>query len=101
MSTILKELKTKLTQVNHYYIFTDNCAGRLKNKFTLSNICFFEKDFDVQVEWNFFASSHGKGAVDGVGGVVKRTAWQAVKARKTIITSAYEFFLYVSKKLTG
>lgn len=98
MSTILKELKTKLTQVNQYYIF---CAGQFKNKFTLSNICLFEKDFDVQVEWNFFASSHGKGAVDGVGGVVKRTAWQAVKARKTIITSAYEFFLYVSKKLTG
>lgn len=101
MSTILKELKTKLTQVNHYYIFTDNCAGQLKNKFSLSNICFFEKDFDVQVEWNFFASSHGKGAMDRVGGVVKRTAWQAVKARKTIITSAYKFFLYVSKKLTG
>ena len=29
--------------------------------------------------WNFFEASHGKGAADGVGGVLKRTADQIVK----------------------
>lgn len=27
--------------------------------------------------WHFFATSHGKGAVDGIGGEVKRTVWKA------------------------
>jgi len=29
--------------------------------------------------WNFFEASHGKGAADGVGGVLKRTSDRLVK----------------------
>lgn len=39
-----------------------------------------------------FAASHGKGAVDGIGGSIKRSVWIAVKSRKAIVNSAPEFY---------
>ena len=48
-----------------------------KIKKTFINLCFHEADFGVPAEWHFSATSHGKGACDGVGGTVKR---QAVRA---------------------
>ena len=33
-----------------------------------------KSDFKVDAEWNFFATSHGKSACDGIGGTVKRLA---------------------------
>ena len=34
-------------------------------------------DFEVKCEWHFFATSHGKSACDGIGGVVKRITAKA------------------------
>lgn len=50
-----------------------------------------EYGFD-HLEWNFFFASHGKGAVDGIGGSVKRSVWITVKSRKAIVNSALEFY---------
>ena len=37
------------------------------------NVCRHKDDFGIDViEWNFFATSHGKGPCDGIGGTVKR-----------------------------
>jgi hypothetical protein len=38
---------------------------------------FTKKDFNVEAEWHFFATSHGKGLCDGIGGTVKRMARRA------------------------
>jgi hypothetical protein len=38
------------------------------------NITCHNEDFGMQAEWHSFASSHGKGACDGVGGTVKMFA---------------------------
>ena len=32
------------------------------------------EDFNVEAEWHFFATAHGKGPCDGIGGTVKRLA---------------------------
>ena len=47
----------------------------------------FQKNLGARISWHYSATSHGKGAVDGVGGTVKRTAvkrtaWSAVSTRK-------------------
>ena len=34
-------------------------------------------DFDIDAEWHFFATSHGKSSCDGLGGTVKRLAAKA------------------------
>lgn len=36
-----------------------------------------EKDFKIEAEWHFFATAHGKGACDGIGGCIKRNAYRA------------------------
>lgn len=36
----------------------------------------------VNIQWNYFATSHGKGAVDGIGGMMKHLIWNAVSSRK-------------------
>lgn len=53
--------------------------------------------FGFNIEWNFFQSHHGKGAVDVIGGQVKRMAWMPAKSGKKI-QSATEFCNIVSNK---
>lgn len=88
---IFKKLVAFQPDVKYVKIFSDGCAAQFKNKYTLSNLTFMHEDFGINGEWSFFASSHGKGAVDGVGGIVKRTVWNAVRTRKFVVTDAREF----------
>lgn len=80
-------------------IFSDGCIGQFKNKFNLSNLLYAEHDFGVNLKWNFFASCHG--AVDGIGGTVKRVVSTQVKARAYNVYSAQEFFECASNKIKG
>jgi hypothetical protein len=57
-----------------------NVLPHLREKFHLN-----------EISWNFFAASHGKGPVDGLGGLAKRTASGAVLRRKSVITCAADF----------
>ena len=43
--------------------------------------------------WNVFATLHGKGSIDGIGGSVKHYVWTAVKTRKVIVNDAPSFVL--------
>ena len=36
------------------------------------NLIHHSEDFNIEAEWHFFATSHGKNACDGIGGTVKR-----------------------------
>lgn len=57
--------------------FSDGAASQYKNRKNFSNLCHHELDFGVKAEWHFSATSHGKGACDGLGGTVKRLAARA------------------------
>jgi hypothetical protein len=46
--------------------------------------------------WNFFATSHGKGPCDSLGGSVKRMERQAVLSRKAKVQSATEMAMAIS-----
>ena len=48
--------------------------------------------------WNYSATSHGKGAVDGLGGTIKRMATNEVKNRKAIMKDAQTLVEAVSDK---
>ena len=50
-----------------------------------------EEKHASNISWNFFATFHGKGAVGGVDGVLKRGTWNKVKARQVVIRNAAEF----------
>ena len=49
----------------------------------------YKEDFGINAEWHFFATSHGKGPCDGVGGTIKRLTAKASLQRiqdKQILT---------------
>lgn len=56
--------------------FSDGSGAQYKNKYNFVNLIEHENEFGVKAEWNFFATGHGKGACDGIGGTVKRRAYQ-------------------------
>jgi hypothetical protein len=50
--------------------------------------------YGVKATWNYFEAGHGKGPCDGLGGLTKRLADEAVNMGKTTIQDAYEFFAW-------
>jgi hypothetical protein len=47
----------------------------------------------IHIQWNYFATSHGKGVVDGIGGTVKRLVWNSVMTRKvSAVQDAMSFY---------
>lgn len=76
--------------------FTDGSAAQYKNKKNFMNLCYHIEDFGIPAEWHFFATSHGKGPSDGLGGTIKREARKA-SLRGTKITSAFELHHWAIK----
>ncbi|MGH0172209.1 UNVERIFIED_CONTAM: hypothetical protein FKN15_006659 [Acipenser sinensis] len=75
---LLRFLKNKFgRRPRKIYYFSDGCAGQYKNCKNVLNICQHLEDFGMEAEWNFFATSHGKGPCDGVRGTIKRMATKA------------------------
>ena len=60
-------LKKECTTLEEIDIFSDEPSSQFKQKYALCRITFAS----LKVNWHFFYTSHGKGAVDGVGGTVK------------------------------
>ena len=87
---LINFLNQNFDTVEKIYYFTDGAASHYKNKSNFINLCSHEEDFGVKAEWHFFATSHGKGPCDGVGGTIKRlaarTSLQRTSARNQILT---------------
>ena len=66
--------KAVLFPSRKFFYASDGAASQYKNRKNFINLCHHEEDFGVAAEWHFSATSHGKGACDGVGGTVKRLA---------------------------
>ena len=77
MKVIIPYLKESYSQIEKIHYFSDGAASQYKNYKNFCNLLFHYVDFSVEAEWNFFATSHGKNACDGVGGTVKREAARA------------------------
>lgn len=85
----LKEIFARLlvhTSINSVHILTDSPSTQYRNKsmfYLFSN--HMVKDFDLRkASWHFHEASHGKGAPDGIGAYVKRTADRLVAHGKDI-----------------
>lgn len=89
-------LKEKFNVINKIFFFSDGAAGQYKNKKNLSTLCRFKESFGIDVEWHFFATSHGKGPCDGLGGAFKRAATKASLQRplSNQIVSAKDLFQF-------
>lgn len=102
ISKIISILKNKYKAITSIYMFSDGSSSQFKNKFIISVIPRLAADFHCSIlQWNFFATSHGKGAVDGVGAVVKRKVWQIVKATNIVLGDAPSFYECATNNING
>ncbi|CAB4014894.1 Hypothetical predicted protein [Paramuricea clavata] len=72
-------------------IWSDGPSSQFKNRFIVAALKSLQDKHKIQITWNYFATSHGKGPVDGIGGAVKRQVWMTVKTRKHIVCDAKSF----------
>lgn len=72
LSGVIKNMMSKHSTINVVHIFSDGAASQFKNKYIWAflSITFNQIFLKVSVKWHYFATSHGKGAVDGVGSTV-------------------------------
>ena len=92
MSQVIEKfIKERHPEIKQVYVFSDGPSSQFKNKYIANFIHTLNKI--VQIQWNYFATSHGKGVVDGIGGTVKRIVWNAVMSRKSpAVVDAQSFF---------
>ncbi|XP_071034011.1 uncharacterized protein [Parasteatoda tepidariorum] len=73
-------------------IWSDGPSSEFKNKYMVKLLHLFTEKYKKDFIWKYFATSHGKGVVDGVGGNVKRLVRQKMMAQRgLVIQSAKEF----------
>lgn len=81
------------------HLFSDGSTCQFKNKYILSSLIMLQSIYGIKITWSFFATSHGKGAVDGIGATLKRSAWTQIKSRQTTIKNAEQFANCVADKV--
>ena len=57
-----------ITKVKH---FSDGCAAQYNNYKNSLNLCHHCSHSGLEVDWDFFATNHGKLAIIGIGGPIK------------------------------
>ena len=101
---IIQQLKVKLleegTELKKIKYYTDGCAEQYKNLKNFKNLAEHKTDFDVEADWSFSATGHGKGPWDGLAGSAKREAALESLRRSSMnpIQTPYEFFEFVKEK---
>jgi hypothetical protein len=96
-----KYLLQKLFNIKKIFYFTDGAPSQYKNRNNFANICHHFMDFGIEVDWNLFASLHGKNACDGLAGTIKRLAAKAQCISSAIIDSAHKLFVWAQRNIPG
>ena len=92
IETILDSLQSKMeTQLEEVDIISDGAAQHFKQKYMMAFISSLLESRGITVNWHFFATSHGKGAVDGIGGTVKRAVHSAIMTRQYHVQNAQQY----------
>ena len=84
---LLDNIKSIAPKIQVLNIFSDGAGQHFKQRFTLS----YASSASIPINWHFFATSHGKGAVDGIGGTIKRNVYDGVRAGRFAPVDAKSF----------
>ena len=99
---LIAHLRETLTfSPKQVFYFSDGAAAQYKNRKNFINLCHHEVDFGIPAQWHFSATSHGKGACDGLGGTVKRLAARASLQRPTDdqIMTPFQLYKWASENI--
>lgn len=86
LKPILNFITQTVTRIRVIHFLTDSPATQYRNKSIFYLIAHaIQQNIDVSIAtWNYMEAGHGKGAPDGVGGCLKRTADRIVAQGKDI-----------------
>ena len=95
----INKLINKILLQHNIFYFSNGAASQYKNKYDFLNLINHKNDFGINAEWHFFATSHGKGACDGIGGTVKRHAYFTSLQKDTdlLLTSPERLFQWAKQ----
>ena len=98
---MIEYLKATFGLIEKIYYFSDGARQQYKNFKNAINVVHHKSHFNIDAEWHFFATAHGKGSCDGLGATVKRGAIRASlqSGDENHILSAKDLFEWLS--LTG
>ena len=101
MRKVCEYVKGNYQHITKVKYFSDGCAAQYKNYKNFLNLCYHYSDFDLETEWTFFATSHGKSAIDGIGGKIKQLTARASLQRlyNNQILSAKAVYQFCSKTI--
>ncbi|GBN65296.1 hypothetical protein AVEN_30781-1 [Araneus ventricosus] len=98
-----QDLIKEVPQIKYIKYFSGGSSVQYKNFEIFINLCHHEKDCGVKAEWHFFASCHGKGACDGIGGTIKYMSTKASLQRpyKCQILNASDLYKFTKDSIKG
>lgn len=99
---ILKFIEDTVPEVDSIFFISDSPSAQYRNRkmfYVMAKLHWHYPNLS-SVEWNYTETGHGKGAPDGVGGVIKRTADQIV-ARGHDIQNIESLASHLEKNVPG
>lgn len=101
MNQTLKDIRTTFPTVVTIHFWSDGPSKQYKNKNNFLLICAVSPQLGFKnATWNFFPTSHGKGAPDGIGAMIQRCADNIVLRGQNIVDGK-DFYEKVSSSLSG
>ena len=67
-------VKGRQPNITRVWIFSDGPSSQFENRYT-AHFLHKLQDQGLNIQWNYFVTSHRKGAVDCIGGTVTRMVW--------------------------
>ena len=97
---LINELRSRFQDVDKIFYFSDGAPAHYKNKSTFSLLSYHYRNFGISAEWAYFATAHGKGPCDGLGGTIKRQVFMENMRQESAgqIRNALEMYSFCSNK---
>lgn len=100
LNHLFSVLTLKYPLLHNFHIFSDGASSHFKQRYTITSIFLHMRRYKINILWHFFATAHGKGAVDGIGAVVKSEAWNLIKSKECKILNARDLVDALTCKVT-
>lgn len=88
------------TPLKHLTIWSDGPSSQFKNRYIAKSLDSLSEHYNIEkLEWAYFATAHGKGPVDGIGGASKRHVRNAVLRQAGQVNNARTFVQVAEKEV--
>ena len=85
-------------KVESLKFFSDGTCQHFKQKYSICQVVTLNFSEKIDVSWHFFATSHGKGPIDGLGSTIKRRVTEYSMANRQVDMVTTEDFARVAKE---